>query len=69
MNREDFVFGFEVGDWELYLPVDSAWSNESRVKGIDLVCSHDHLDFSVGIEAVKLIEKLEHSSLNFFLPS
>lgn len=69
MDLEDFVFGLEIWHWELDLPINTSWSNQGRVQGLYLIGSHDDFNLSMGVKAVKLIEKLEHSSLDFLLPS
>ena len=47
------------------LAIDSTRSDQRRVEGFDLVRGHDHLDVATVIESIKLIEKLEHGSLDF----
>ena len=53
------------GQWELDLPVDTTWSDERRVKGLDLVGGHDDLDVPSGVETIELVEELQHSTLDF----
>ena len=50
---------------ELYFSVDSSWSKEGRIQDINSVGSHDDLDGLSRLEAVELVEQLEHSSLHF----
>jgi hypothetical protein len=52
VDLEDFVFGFEVGDGELDLAVDSAGADEGGVETFDLVGCHDYFHFGVGIKSI-----------------
>ena len=56
-----------VGVLKQNLSVDTTRTNESRVKSINLVGGHDDLDVSTVVEAIELIEKLEHGTLDFTL--
>jgi hypothetical protein len=51
------------------LSVDTTRTDQSRVESVDLVGSHDDLDVTAVVEAVQLVEQLQHSSLNFALSS
>lgn len=44
-------------------------SDESRVQGFYPVGGHDHFHVSPGVEAVQLVEQLQHGSLDLPLPS
>ena len=50
---------------ELYFSVNSAWPEQSRVKDIDSVSSHNNLDGLCRFETVELVEQLKHGSLYF----
>lgn len=67
MNLKYLVFCFEVWNWEFYLPVNPARTNQRGVECIDLVGCHDNLNLRVCIETVKLVQQLQHSSLYLFL--
>ena len=54
---------------ELNLSVNSAGTNEGRVKRLDFVGGHNNLDITTRVETVKLVEKLEHSTLDLALSS
>jgi hypothetical protein len=69
VESEDLALGDLVGVLEEDLSVDTARSDEGWIKGVDLICSHDDFDVSSVIETIKLIEKLQHSSLDFALSS
>ena len=64
MDFQDLDSRVEGGVGELYLSVDSAGSQQSRVEDVDSVGSHDDLDSLGGLEPVQLIEKLKHSPLH-----
>jgi hypothetical protein len=49
------------------LSVNTSRANQGRIKGLNLVCSHDDLDVAAVIETVQLVEKLQHGALNFHL--
>ena len=44
-------------------------ADEGRVKGFDLVGGHDDLDVPAGIEAIQLVQKLQHGTLNLTFSS
>ena len=49
---------------ELDLAVDTAGANKCGIEGVDTIGGHDDLDVSAGIEAVELVEELEHRALD-----
>mmetsp|Transcript_1778 Transcript_1778/g.3834 ORF Transcript_1778/g.3834 Transcript_1778/m.3834 type:complete len:429 (-) Transcript_1778:221-1507(-) len=67
VDLEDVPARLLVGRRELDLPVDAAGSDERRVERLDLVGRHDHLDVVARVEAVELVEKLEHRPLDLAL--
>mmetsp|Transcript_23050 Transcript_23050/g.36941 ORF Transcript_23050/g.36941 Transcript_23050/m.36941 type:complete len:416 (+) Transcript_23050:163-1410(+) len=67
VNAKDFALRFEIGQWKLNLAVESAWSQQRRVQRLNLVGRHDHFDLATLIEAVELVEQLEHGALNLAL--
>jgi hypothetical protein len=58
-----------IGVFKEDLSVDTAGSDEGRVEGLDLVGGHDDFDVSSVIETVKLVQKLQHGSLDLSLSS
>ena len=65
-NLPEYVaFGLDVRERELDLSVDTSWSNQSGVQGLDPVRGHDDLDVSSCVESVELVEELQHCSLDF----
>ena len=50
--------------WEFNFTIDTSRSKKGRVKNIDSVGRHDNFDGLGGFESVKLIQQLEHSTLN-----
>ena len=51
------------------LSVNSTGTEEGRVEDVDPVGGHDHLDVLGGLEAVKLIEELQHGPLDLAVPA
>ena len=51
------------------LSVNSTGTEEGRVEDVDSVGGHDHLDVLGGLEAVKLIEELQHGPLDLAVPA
>lgn len=49
---------------ELDLAVDAARSQQRRVEDVDAVRGHQDLDLVGGLEAVELVEELEHGALD-----
>lgn len=50
-----------------HLAIYAAGPDERRVQGLDPVGGHDHLHVPHGVEAVQLVEQLEHGALNLSL--
>ena len=69
MECEDLALGDLVGILEEDLSVDTTRSDKGRVESVDLVCSHNDFDVSSVIETIKLVQKLQHRSLDFSLSS
>jgi len=67
MEREDLALGSLVGILEEDFAVDTAGTNQGRVESLDLVGCHDHLDVAAIVEAIQLIEKFKHGTLDFAL--
>src|SRR2546423_837437 len=67
MNPKDICSAVQVREGELYLPINTARSHESRVEGGRPVRSKHHLDVSSRVEAIKLGNQFEHCSLHFIV--
>ena len=64
VDTEDPPLSLLIRKRELDLPVNPSRPDESGVEGLDPVGGHDNLDVTAGVEAVELIEQLQHSSLD-----
>mmetsp|Transcript_83446 Transcript_83446/g.202367 ORF Transcript_83446/g.202367 Transcript_83446/m.202367 type:complete len:211 (+) Transcript_83446:433-1065(+) len=64
MDLEDVGSSFQVRNAKLNLPVQSARPQQCRVQSVWAVCCHQHLHIAPGIEAVKLIDNLQHRTLH-----
>jgi hypothetical protein len=69
VDLEDFVFCFEVGDWEFNFSINTSRSDQGWIQALYFVGSHDDFNFSMSIETVQLVQQLKHGSLNLFLAS
>mmetsp|Transcript_65689 Transcript_65689/g.174049 ORF Transcript_65689/g.174049 Transcript_65689/m.174049 type:complete len:201 (+) Transcript_65689:120-722(+) len=69
MDLKDAAFGLLVWHWKFNFSIDPSRSDHCRIQTVDPVCRHDDLDVSSVVESVKLIQQLEHRSLNFFFAS
>lgn len=58
MDLEYFMFSFQIGNRELYLSIDSSWTNQSRIKSFNFVGGHDDFYFCMSLKAIKLIQQL-----------
>merc|ERR1712037_1004417 len=67
VDVEDPPLGLLVGQRELDLAVDAARADQRRVQALDPVRRHDHLDVPLRVEAVELVEELEHGALDLAL--
>ena len=64
MDFQNVQTGILVGVRELDLAVDTARPEKGVVENVDSVCCHDDFDVLSGLESIKLVEQLEHSSLH-----
>mgnify|MGYP007096486916 CR=1 FL=1 len=64
MDFQDVKSGLLVRVGELNLSIDTAWTEQGIIENVDSVCCHDNLDLIGGFETVKLVQKLQHGSLN-----
>jgi len=65
VQGEDLALGVLVGVLEQNLAVNAARADQRRVEGLDLVRCHDNLDVAAVVEAVQLVEELQHRPLDF----
>lgn len=54
----------QVRQAELDLPVQTAGPHEGRVQGVRSVGGHQHLDVASWVEAVQLVNELQHGPLD-----
>ena len=66
VQERTYIF---VGVRELDLAVDTSRTKESRVKDIDAVGRHDDLDVLRRLEAIELVQQLEHRTLYLAISS
>lgn len=69
VDLQDVKSSLFVGVGELYLSVDTAGAEQGIVQNIDSIGCHDDLDVCGRLETIKLVKKLEHSSLHFRITS
>ena len=65
MNFEDLHTTLKIWQTKFNLPIDSTGSGESRIKGVRPVRSHEYLDVTPVVETIKLVDNLEHGTLDF----
>ena len=65
MDLEDVETRLFARRRKLDLAIDATRSEQSRVENVDTVGGHDDLDVLLGLEAVELVEQLQHSALYF----
>lgn len=54
----------QVRQAELDLPVQTSGSHQGRVQGVRSVGGHQHFDVASRVEAVQLVDELQHSPLD-----
>lgn len=64
VDAHDLGAGLLVRQGELDLPVKTAGTEQGGIQDVDTVGRSEHLDAVVGREAVELVEKLQHGSLD-----
>ncbi len=64
MDAEDVGARLDARRRELDLAVDAARAQEGRVQNVQPVCGHDDLDVLGRLEAVELVEQLQHGTLH-----
>lgn len=57
----------QVRQAKLDLAVQTAWSHEGRVQGVWPVGGHQHLDVATRVEAVQLVDELQHCPLDLIV--
>ena len=65
MNFEDLHTTLKIRQTKFNLPIDSTRSGESRIKGVRSIGSHEYLDVTPVVETIKLVDNLEHGTLDF----
>lgn len=67
MDLKNLLFGLFIGVRKLDFSINTARTNQRRIERFNLVGRHN--DFHVGsiVETVQLVQKLQHSALDFFL--
>lgn len=58
------VTHLQVRQAEFDLPVQTTRSHEGRVQGVRSVGGHQHFDVTTWVEAIQLVDELQHCSLN-----
>lgn len=63
---ENKVIGrhLQVRQAELYLPVQTSRPHQGRIQRVRSVCGHQNFDVSSGVEAVQLVDELQHGPLD-----
>ena len=69
MQGKDLALSMLIWVLEEDLSINTPGSDECWVESVDLVGCHDYFDVSAVVEAVELVEKFEHGSLNLTLAS
>mmetsp|Transcript_15463 Transcript_15463/g.58588 ORF Transcript_15463/g.58588 Transcript_15463/m.58588 type:complete len:439 (+) Transcript_15463:3359-4675(+) len=69
VDLENVLAALLVRSREFHLAVDPAWAKQRWVQDVDAVRGHDHLDVLGGLEAVQLVEELEHRALHLAVAS
>lgn len=54
----------QVRQAELDLPVQTSGSHQGRVQGVRSVGGHQHFDVASRVEAIQLVDELQHSPLD-----
>mmetsp|Transcript_4964 Transcript_4964/g.16607 ORF Transcript_4964/g.16607 Transcript_4964/m.16607 type:complete len:323 (-) Transcript_4964:459-1427(-) len=67
VDAEDVPLGLDVRHGKLNLAIDAPRADERGVQRLDLVGGQDDLDVPPGIEAIELVEQLEHRALDLAL--
>ena len=69
MNFQNSCSCFFIRCWQLNFSVKSSWSKKGWIKDINSICCCDNFNVNILTESVKLVEKLEHCSLDFSVSS
>lgn len=65
MDAQNISAGLNARRRELNLAVDAARTEKSGIENIETVRRHDNFDVLGGLEAVELVEELQHCALDF----
>ena len=69
VDLEDVHAAVLRGVGELDLAVDASRAEQGAVQDVQAVRRHDHLDLVARLEAVELVEELEHGALHLRVPA
>merc|ERR1711971_1459409 len=69
VDAKDSALGLLVWERELNFPVNSARSDQGRVKGLNPIGRHDHLGVSACIKPIQLVEQFQHCPLDLSFSS
>lgn len=64
VSRWAVMIHLQIRQAELDLPVQTSRSHEGRVQGVWSVGGHQHFDVATWVEAVQLVDELQHSPLD-----
>lgn len=64
VDLEDLSASLEVGKAKLDLAVQAARAHQRRVQSVWAVGRHEHLDVAPRVEAIQLVDDLEHGALH-----
>mmetsp|Transcript_10477 Transcript_10477/g.11396 ORF Transcript_10477/g.11396 Transcript_10477/m.11396 type:complete len:292 (-) Transcript_10477:273-1148(-) len=67
MNSEDLGSTLQIRKTKFHLTIQTARSQQGRIKGIRSVCGHQNLNISSRFETVHLVDDFKHSSLDFIV--
>lgn len=64
VNLQDVRAALDIRKTELNLTVKSSGTEKGGVESVRTIGGHDDLDVSTGVESIKLVDELQHGSLN-----
>lgn len=67
MSRKHISAHLQVGQAELDLPVQTSGPHQGRVQGVWSVGGHQYFDVASRVEAVQLVDELQHSPLDLIV--
>lgn len=57
MDFQDLQPGLLIGESNFNLPIQTARTQESRVKGVGAIGGHNHLDLKLGNRVIRLVHQ------------